>query len=74
MGQGLGAMNEIIAKEVNQLKQELARNILELGRALIGEHATLKQISNLVGPQFGLSPGDCLDILLSAKQGGGVNE
>jgi hypothetical protein len=65
-----------ITAEIRQLKVEMARNMIKYGKAALGENATLKKIANYVGPQFGLSSGDCMKIfaLTVLKTGGEVLE
>lgn len=69
-------MKELDNPRVNQLEaeilafsKELRQNILKIGRLQLGEKATIREICNHIGPQFGLSPKQCLDIMMHVKEG-----
>lgn len=62
---------DVIETEINLLKQQTAQNIIEIGKKELGAQATLKQICNHVGPQFGISTKDCLELIMHVKAGGG---
>ena len=70
-------MNELtplpqLVAEINDLFAETRENIIKMGRLQIGPSATLKEISRIVGPQLGLKPDECLEILIHSRNGGKV--
>ena len=68
-------MNELtplpqLAAEINELVSETQQNIIKMGRLQIGPSASLKEISRIVGPQLGMKPEECMDLLFHVRSGG----
>lgn len=68
-------MNELtplqqLVAETNALFLETRENIIKMGRLQVGPKATLKEISRVVGPQLGMKPDECLEVLIHARNGG----
>ena len=68
-------MNELtplpqLVAEINDLVSETQQNIIKMGRLQIGPSASLKEISLIVGPQLGMKPEECMNLLFHVRSGG----